>query len=136
MQTPPALPGGRFDAEAVERAIAAYFDEGRDLMTEPEAKAVLAPTASRRSPTRVAATPEEAKEAADDLLRVYSSVAVKILSPNLTHKSDIGGVRLDLTSPEEVEKVDAADAERVRAAAPMRCRRRHGPAHDPPAEGL
>jgi acetyltransferase len=55
-------------------------------------------------PTRVAATPEAAKAAAADLLRGYPSVAVKILSPNLTHKSDLGGVRLDLASADEAEK--------------------------------
>jgi acetyltransferase len=118
MQTPPALPAGRFNGEAVEKAIAHTLKQGRDLMTEPEAKAVLSAYGIPTSPTRVAATPEEARRAATDLLRGYSSVVVKILSPNLSHKSDIGGVRLDLTSPEEVERITQQMLREIRAAAP------------------
>jgi acetyltransferase len=105
MQTPPVLAAGlTFDLSAAEGCIARVLQEGRNLMTEPEAKAVLSAYGIPTAPTRVAATPEEAKAAAADLLRQHPSVAVKILSLNLTHKSDLGGVRLDLASAEEAEK--------------------------------
>jgi len=104
MQTPPALPGDLvFDAGTVNAEIERVLAEKRELMTEPEAKAVLAAYGIPTVPTRVARTPEEAGEAATELLRHSPSVVVKILSRDLTHKSDIGGVRLDLMSGEAVE---------------------------------
>src|SRR6185369_1635003 len=45
-------------------------------------------------------------------------VAVKILSPDITHKSDIGGVALGLTSPEAVEQVAASIISRANALKP------------------
>ncbi len=105
MQTPPALPAEmHFKSDAVDAGIGAALKEGRRLMTEPEAKAVLEAYDIPTVPTRVAATPEEAREAAAELLGSHSSLVVKILSPEITHKSDIGGVRLDLKSADEVEK--------------------------------
>ncbi len=119
MQTPPALPPNlKFDAAAVDNALAKTLADGRSMMTEPEAKAVLAAYDIPTVPTRVAATPEEARSAAAELLRVYSSVAVKILSPDLTHKSDIGGVRLDLTTADEVEKAARQMLTSIKAAKP------------------
>ena len=43
---------------------------------------------------------------------------MKILSPDITHKSDIGGVRLDLTSAEEVEKATRRMLSDIKAARP------------------
>lgn len=105
MRTPPALPANlRFDTAAVEARISETLKDARTMMTEPEAKAVLAAYGIPTVPTQVASTPEEAREAAAEFLRIYPSVVVKILSPQLTHKSDIGGVRLDITSPDDAEK--------------------------------
>ena len=65
---------------------------------------------------------EEARKAAAELLGSYSSLVVKILSPDITHKSDIGGVRLDLKSAEDVEKVTRqmlADIQALRPSAKL-----------------
>ena len=118
MQTPPVTPENHVDPVAVEALIARTLAQGRSMMTEPEAKAVLSAYGIPTVPTKVAATPEEAARAAADLLRGYASVVVKILSPNLTHKSDIGGVRLDLTSAEEVEKATRRMLSDIKAARP------------------
>ncbi len=119
MQTPPALPlNMNFDAAAVEASIARVLQEGRNLMTEPESKSVLKAYGIPTVPTRVAATPEDAAAAAAELLRSYSSVVVKILSPDITHKSDVGGVRLDLTSAEEVGRVARQMLAEVKALLP------------------
>jgi acetyltransferase len=45
-------------------------------------------------------------------------VALKIVSPQLLHKSDVGGVALDLNSANEVEAAAKAMLERVKAKAP------------------
>jgi acetyltransferase len=118
MQTPPVLPRENFDPEMVEAAIGHALRQGRKLMTEPEAKAVLSAYGIRTVPTKVAATPEEAAKAAADLLRGWSSVVVKILSPSLTHKSDIGGVRLDIASAEEAERITRQMLRDIKAASP------------------
>jgi acetyltransferase len=119
MQTPPAMPEKlRFDSTAVDGAIAQTLREGRAMMTEPEAKSVLAAYDIPTVKTLVAATPEEARRAAAELLQVYSSVVVKILSPELTHKSDIGGVRLDITSADDVERIARQMLGSIRAAKP------------------
>lgn len=46
-------------------------------------------------------TPEEAKEKA---IEIGFPVALKILSPDISHKSDVGGVTLYLSTPEEVKQ--------------------------------
>jgi acetyltransferase len=56
-------------------------------------------------PIAAATTPEEAGLAAEAFLAIGKGVAVKILSPDITHKSDVGGVRLGLTSKAQVEEV-------------------------------
>lgn len=52
-------------------------------------------------PFALAETPQAAGKIARDL---GFPVVVKISSPDIVHKSDVGGVRLSLSSPEEVEK--------------------------------
>ncbi len=118
MRTPPVTPENHVDPAAVEALIGRTLGQGRSMMTEPEAKAVLSAYGIPTVPTKVATTPEEAARAAADLLRGYASVVVKILSPNLTHKSDIGGVRLGLASAEEVEKVTRRMLSEIKAARP------------------
>jgi acetyltransferase len=51
--------------------------------------------------------------------RLGGAVALKILSPDITHKSDLGGVVLDLRAPEQVRAAAAAMLERIRAARPQ-----------------
>jgi acetyltransferase len=58
-------------------------------------------------PTRAADTPQDAVRAARE---IGYPVAVKILSPDVAQKSDVGGVTLDLDSDEAV----LAAAERMR----------------------
>jgi acetyltransferase len=118
MRTPPVTPENHVDPAAVDAQIARTLAQGRTMMTEPEAKAVLSAYGIPTVPTKIAATPEEAARAAADLLREYASVVVKILSPNLPHKSDIGGVRLDLGSAVEVEQATRRMLTEIKAARP------------------
>ena len=53
------------------------------------------------APWLTASTPEEAAAAAD---RLGYPVALKILSPEVIHKTDVGGVALDLAGPEAVRE--------------------------------
>jgi len=90
----------------VERARA----EGRTILTEIEAKQMLEEAGVPVSPARLATTKDEAVAAAQQL---GFPAVLKIVSPQITHKSDVGGVALGLTSAEDV----AAAFERIVASA-------------------
>lgn len=79
---------------------------GRTLLNEVEAKQVLDAYDIPVVPTRAVATPDEAVSVADEL---GYPVALKILSPDISHKSDVGGVALDLPDAPTVK----AAAERM-----------------------
>ncbi len=83
----------------------------RTMLSEPEAKAVLAAYSVPVVDTRIATTAEEAVKVARDL---GFPVALKILSPDITHKSDVGGVVLDLETPAAVEVAAKAMQHRLR----------------------
>ncbi len=72
-------------------------DQSRWL-TEPEAFRLLSGYDLPVIPYRLVSTPEEAGRAARDL---GCPVAMKVVAVDLIHKSDIGGVRLNLTSSDE-----------------------------------
>lgn len=57
----------------------------------------------RTLPIRIEPTPEQAATAAAGIISQSGSCALKILSQDIPHKSDIGGVILNLTQPHEVE---------------------------------
>ena len=60
------------------------------------------------------ATPDEAARAAAAIGR---PVALKILSPDITHKSDVGGVMLGLVDPAKVHEAARTMLEQRRASA-------------------
>jgi acetyltransferase len=64
---------------------------------------------------QLAASPEAAADIARDL---GQPVAVKIVSPDISHKTDVGGVALGLASPAEVAQAAAGMLARVRARRP------------------
>ena len=125
METPPSCAEG---LRARHRGGARMFCEqrsaqGRELLSEPEAKRVLAAYGIPVVETRVAASAEEAARIAEE---IGFPVALKILSPHITHKSDVGGVVLDLARPSEVRDAAEAMARRLRERAPGgRARRLH-----------
>ncbi len=106
MRTPPRETERTRVAEEAARAILRVAaSAGRSLLTEPEAKAVLSAYGIPTVPTRVAANAKEVEEIASGLLEQFPSVAIKILSEDISHKSDIGGVRLGLRSAAEAVRV-------------------------------
>lgn len=106
MEAPTSVPAEFTpDRETVRGLVAEVIASGRDLLTEPEAKAVLASYGIPVVQTRTAGSPAEAARAAESL---GFPVALKILSPDISHKSDVGGVVLNLESGEELRS--AADA--------------------------
>ncbi|HCW68243.1 MAG TPA: GNAT family N-acetyltransferase, partial [Thalassospira lucentensis] len=101
METPPSMP--RDFTPQIDKArqiIHAAIHAGRDMLTEPEAKAVLECYGIPTVKTLAASSVEDAVKTADD---IGYPVALKILSDDISHKSDIGGVALNLDSSDEVK---------------------------------
>ena len=87
--------------EAARSIMRVAATAGRKLLTEPEAKAVLSAYGIPTVITRVAGSPDEVEQIARALLEQAPTVAVKILSEDISHKSDVGGVKLGLRSMQE-----------------------------------
>ncbi len=83
-------PVNRARAKALINTVRA---EGRTLLTEDESKDLLAAYGIPITETVVAPTPDEAVAAAD---RIGYPVVVKLYSHTITHKTDVGGVQLNL----------------------------------------
>ena len=100
-EAPPALqPGLLPDTAAIKALVREALASGREMLTEPEAKAVLNACRIPVVPTqRVDATPEAAAQAA---LAIGFPVVLKILSDDISHKSDVGGVALNLQDEGDV----------------------------------
>ncbi len=88
----------------VERIVHRHLRAGHMHVGEAYAKDILRAYGFHVPPGGIAATVEEALEVAQ---RIGFPVAMKIVSPDIVHKSDIGGVRLNLHSDEAVR--DAFD---------------------------
>lgn len=87
---------------ALDQVTAACRAEGRNRLTEWEAYKVLRHWKIPVAPCELVAGPEQAAEAA---ARLGGRVAVKIVSPDVLHKTEAGCVRLGLATP-----ADAAGA--------------------------
>ena len=98
-RTPPSVPAVRSDTHLVRSIVTGALSENRSILTEPEAKRVLAAYGIPVVPTEVVLDAAEASAAA---ARIGFPVAVKILSRQISHKSDVGGVALDLVSEQAV----------------------------------
>ena len=75
------------------------LQEGRTYLMEHESKAVLEDLGISTSGSRVARSEDEAVKIFESL---NSPVALKVLSPEVVHKSDAGGVKLNLNSAAQV----------------------------------
>jgi acetyltransferase len=100
------------DRDAARAILDAAQHAGRTLLTEAESKALLAAYGIPTVPTRVAATAPDAMRAAAEF---GFPVAVKVHSYVITHKSDVGGVLLDVSDPEGVQRAYAQIEAAVRA---------------------
>ncbi len=116
METPPSIPEEFTpDTETARRIIQIALTAGRRRLNAYEASQVLSAYEIPTVPLHFASTPEAASEIAMDL---REPIALKILSPDIANKSDVGGVAFGLNNPLEV-LVGATDMlARVRELAP------------------
>ncbi len=100
---PPSLSVAfRADLDAVRRIVASALADGRAWLDPVEATQVLEAYAIPVAAYRKAGSAAEAQTVAAALLAENSALAMKILSGDITHKSDVGGMRLGLRSVAEV----------------------------------
>lgn len=95
--------------------IEAALKQGRTVLTEIEAKQLAAAAGIGVVETRLAGNAEEAVAVSREL---HYPVALKIVSPEIIHKSDIGGVKLGLRSAAQVRKAYDQLMETARQKAP------------------
>ena len=99
----PSLPdddGSGPDRDQAKAIIDHVRETGRDLLTEAESKQLLAAYGIPTTPTMIATSASEAGEMAEKL---GFPIVVKLHSETITHKTDVGGVKLNLHSSAEVE---------------------------------
>ncbi len=101
MEIPPSIPHEFQPVTSSARlVIEQALAQGRSMLNEPEAKAILAAYGIPTVETHIASTTEQAIRFAE---QVGFPVALKILSPDIIHKTDVGGVVLDVDSSKAVE---------------------------------
>ena len=83
----------------VERIILRHLKTNHTQIGEVEAKKILRAYDLNVPDGQLANTPEEAVEIAE---RIGFPVVMKIVSPDIVHKSDVGGIKLQISSPEQV----------------------------------
>lgn len=116
MQTPPST-GGDFepDRARAHAIVEAALASGRGMLMEHESKALLA---AYDIPVVETLTAPDAASAASLAASLGFPVALKIVSPDITHKSDVGGVALDLPDSAAVHAAALAMTARVKGQRP------------------
>jgi acetyltransferase len=104
--------------QKVAEIFARVAADQRSVLTEPEAKAALAAYGMAVPEIRVAPDPVEAGDLAGDMLKTHRALVVKLVSREITHKSDVGGVVLDIGSAMEAEEAAQGIDKRVRGQRP------------------
>jgi acetyltransferase len=112
LQTPPAQrPQAPLNVPQVRTIVDAALAQGQEMLTEPQAKALLVACGVPVVATQVVApTVHAALQAA---AQTGYPVVLKILSPQISHKSDVGGVALDLADEAALRSACAAMLRRV-----------------------
>jgi acetate---CoA ligase (ADP-forming) len=88
-------------AGAAARAILSDAVQRGPTLSETESKRVLACYGIATPKEILACNPAEAAEASR---QIGGSVAIKIVSPDILHKTEAGGVKLGLSTPEDVRR--------------------------------
>ncbi|WP_284617847.1 bifunctional acetate--CoA ligase family protein/GNAT family N-acetyltransferase [Aquabacterium humicola] len=117
-EAPPALPEGPApDVAAARAVIAAAVADGRTLLAEHEAKAVLAAFGIPVLPTRALGPDVDAL--VDAAGAIGYPVVLKIRSRDISHKSDVGGVALDIGDADALRRAAARMQAAVQKAQPQ-----------------
>lgn len=101
--------------DGIARIIAAQRAAGGGYLSTDDARTVLRAAGIPVVESRLATTAEEAVAAATTL---GLPVVLKVVSPDIVHKTDVGGVELDLRTTDDVRAAFDRIMQRVRSSAP------------------
>ena len=101
--------------ETIKKILDTAEKEKRDLLNEMESKTFLELYGIKTTKPHVAETEDKAAQLAE---KIGYPVVMKIHSPQITHKSDVGGVVLDLQCKEDVKKTFKEMVKRAKEKAP------------------
>ena len=119
METPPSVPTEfASDTETARQVIAEALAAGKTWLDALEVNRLFNAYGIPITPAVFARDGKEAAAAARPFLAQGQGVVVKVLSPDIIHKSDVDGVRLNLTSEKAVEAETAGILRRAHAARP------------------
>jgi acetyltransferase len=99
--------------EIVRQILAKAKKEGRRFLPEPEAHAVLRAYGLPMLKSKLVQNADEAVAAANE---IGFPVVLKIVSPDIIHKVDVGGVRLNIETEADVRKAHSELIEQVKSA--------------------
>ena len=118
-QVPPAMPGEFVpDSDTARQIVAAALAEGRHWLDPVEIARLLEAYQIPMVPTFAAADAEQAAAHASALFAQGATVVLKIMSRDIVHKSDVGGVVLNLTNVDAVHAATADILARAKALRP------------------
>lgn len=118
MEVPPPLQGPQLDADGARALVRRLLDGGGGTVPEAEAKAILSAYGIPTVETRIARDADEALAAAQ---AIGYPVAVKLRSRDVSHKSDVGGVVLDVAGPQALRAALDAIGTRLALRCPDAC---------------
>jgi acetyltransferase len=118
-QVPPAM-SSEFapDTDAARKIVTAVLVDGRQWLDPVEIKRLLEAYEIPMVPTFAAADAEQAVAHASTLFAQGATVVLKIMSRDIVHKSDVGGVVLNLTSADAVRAATTDILERAKVHRP------------------
>jgi len=120
METPPSLPADFVvDAAAARALVEAALVNGQQWLDPVATHALLQAYGIPALASMVARDAHEAMELAQPLLEQGLTVAVKVFSPDIPHKSDVDGVRLNLATLQAVQAATGAILQRARELRPQ-----------------
>ena len=118
-QVPPAMPSDFApDVDTARQIVAAALADGRHWLDPVEIKRLLQAYDIPMVQTFAAVDAEQAVAHAATLFAQGATVVLKIMSRDIVHKSDVGGVVLNLTSADAVRKATADILARAKALRP------------------
>jgi acetyltransferase len=111
---PEEIPG--LDKEAVKRIFENVKKDRRLVLLGSEAVEVVAAYGIPAAPTRLATSPDDAAEKAREM---GFPVVLKVASPQIMHKTDVGGIVTNVTTPEEARSAYLRISENVHRYLPQ-----------------
>ncbi len=108
MTAPPSLPTDFVpDVEKARAVVANALAKGQTWLAPVEISDLLDAYGIPTATARLAHTPAEARDIARGFIAEHGACVIKICAPQITHKSDVDGVVLDIKSAEAAERVAA-----------------------------